>query len=146
LSWSTRKKTGEFLSGKTGDNYIQLISIFHESPPDIFTSVCKKGYHIDNSSENVYYEGYLNSDDKRTTSYIWDIKSPENIDRIKDSLFKIKIVFSFGKDAECVLNEAGISFIKALCHLGTKGLKSLKLTDKTVDEKLHVIAEDLLVK
>lgn len=136
--------TGEFLSGRTGDNFIKLISILNQSLPELFPKTDKSGYYIDNSSNHIYYENYIGKTDKRTTPYILDIKSIENVDRLKEYLSQMKIIICFGKDAELALEQTGLQHINALCHLGTKGLKTI--SGKSLDEKINVIAKDLVTK
>lgn len=141
------EKTGVFLSGVTGSNFITLINILNIKAPGIFSSVEKEKYHINNSSEHVYYEGYLNDKDGRTTPYILDIKSDENKDRLVSELDGMRYVIAFGNDAETALKNAGIEYIKAKCHLGTKGLNSLEYeTSVTTEMKLEDIADDLIKK
>lgn len=136
--------SGEFLSGTTGENFLQMISFLHENLPDIFISTKKCDYYVDNSSEHVYYKGYMNS--KKTTPYVLDITSEENKQRLITKLSSMEYVISFGKDAEKALTNAGIKFIKAKCHLGTKGLRSLNLKSATTEKKLRKVAEDLVIK
>lgn len=136
--------SGEFLSGTTGANFLALISFLHKDLPDIFKSTSKNSYHIDNSSEHVYYKGYMGS--KNTTPYVLDIKSDVNKQRLITNLSGMEYVISFGKDAETALTNAGIEFIKAKCHLGTKGLRSLNLKSVTTENKLKKVANDLVNK
>lgn len=136
------EKNNEFLSGNTGNNFIKLINILNQKKPDIFASTKKEGYHIENASNHIYYKFYLSKKDKRTTPYISDIKSKTNIERIKDSLSKMNIVISFGKDAEKALIAADIPFIKGMCHLGTKGLSSID--GESSEDKISNIAENIL--
>lgn len=141
-----KAKTGEFLSGVTGDNFITLINMLNKKLPSIFFEVKKEKYHINNSSDHVYYEGYLNDEDGRTTPYIFDIKSDENKERLIADLAGMEYVIAFGNDAEIALKNAEIQFIKAKCHLGTKGLNSLELESATTEEKLQYVADDLVKK
>lgn len=141
------EKTGEFLSGVTGTNFLTLINILNIKAPDIFSSVEKEKYHINNSSDHVYYEGYLNDNDGRSTPYIFDIKSDENKNRLVSELEGMSYVIAFGNDAEIALKNAGIGYVKAKCHLGTKGLNSLEYeTCVTTEKKLEDIADDLIKK
>ena len=136
------EKTREYLSGTTGENLERLLSILNWMNPNIFVSTDKKDYFLVNSSEHVYYKGYISNSDKRTTPYAYDIRSSENINRLQGELSNFAWVIAFGRNAEMALVESKISFIRAKCHIGDKGLTSLPNMKK--EDKLMYIALDIM--
>lgn len=57
------------------ENLNLLLKELKNCRPDIFLSDKKEDYHINNSSNHVYYKGYNGLSDKKTTPYVVDIKS-----------------------------------------------------------------------
>ncbi len=79
-------KNNTLVSGITGKNLNFLLKELKKCRSDIFLSDKKEDYHINNSSNHVYYKGYKGLSDKRTTPYVVDIKSDKNINRLKKNL------------------------------------------------------------
>ncbi|RLD79422.1 MAG: hypothetical protein DRJ10_08865 [Bacteroidetes bacterium] len=87
---------GKPVSGKTGDHLEALINLLSEGEKNIFTYEDRYCYNITNS----YTEVLPNENKNRTEPLISEVKSKDNIERLKKELENIEdYIFFFGKRA-----------------------------------------------
>ena len=151
---------GKVVAGATGRNLDRLLEYLHRSRPDIFTSMERYDYCICNSSDRVFYKGYLGSD--RTLPNRADICHPENLRRLKRELLAphIRYAIFFGRQA-CIAMEllektCGPKpvLIRGKCHLGMMAINRIRLPERYADRtgteraaaRIRVIAMDVLKK
>ena len=137
------------MAGKTGENLSILIRYLkdNENTKHYFTSSNKYDYRITNAYTEVLYK----QKNGRTEPKMSEIKSSENVTRLKSELKDFSIIILCGKKAqkayECLGIEKKIKVIN-IKHLGMQGLNHVPIDEsvpqkKRTDERLKMIARHI---
>lgn len=147
------QKVGAPCQGQTGSNLNTLISILHRERPDLFPYEKKENYTIANASTIVHYNS--EGGDGRTEPTVGEIKTPENIKRLKHSLSGKSVILCMGAKAEIAVKQlASPAHVVTSSHLGfqslntrfpNSSLKSSTGSDRA-EERLRLVAGDILAQ